>query len=341
MLKKYVMLVIVMAIVLLVGLAACGRNAPEESINDTPTPDIRHMQEEMLVEDIQTPPVQDIPTEIDADWIMLFEGEPIYENDLRFVAGLMGLALDSTEAQNLALNQLIVFLAIINGANQHGLGVTGEVREEILLTAHTNVELMGLSGIIPDDRLVDFFAVGTLLSRLLNHYFAGHVIDLAEYQQEIAAFAEANRSLLANIELKYIVNQDFDLMRELRERLASEGTANFDELAREYSVFYTIDGGAVVYPIHTFLQVFDLYDHDTRALFGLQTGEISHVFNIEDFFFVVYVISRTEATDFEIENAFVEHYISVHRAGNIDELVDTLVTNADYTINHAAFDAMR
>jgi len=340
------MYIVGMAVILLVGLGACGRNAPEEGVNDAPTPDIRQYetQQEIIAGDEPTPlspPTQETPIATDADWIMLFEGEPIYENDLRFVAGIMGLAPDNAEAQNLALSQLIEFLAIIYSANRHGLGVTAEEHEEMLSAAHTNVELMGLSGIITDERLVDFFAVGTLLSRLLNHYAAEHTLDLAEHQHEIAAFAEANRSFLANIELKYMVNQDFDMMRELRERLVAEGTSHFDELAREYSVFYAADGGAVVYDIHTFLQIFGLYNHDIVALFGMQAGDISHIFNIENFFFLAYIVSRTEATDDEIEDAFIQHYVSAHRAGNIDELVEMLVANADYTINQAALDAMR
>jgi len=337
MLKKYAIFIIIMVAMLVVGLGACGRNAPEENMIDIPG--IGYP--EITAGDIPTLPTQEMSVPSNADWIMLFEGEPIYENDLRFVAGIMGLVPDSVEAQNLALSQLIQFLAIINSANSHGLGVTAEEREEMLPAAQTNVGLMGLSDIISDERLVDFFAVGTLLSRLLNHYTAGHTLDLAEHQQEMAAFAEANRSFLANIELKYMVNQDFDLMRELQERLVTEGIANFDELAREHSVFYAADGGAVVYPIHTFLQIFGLYDHDISALFGLQAGDISHVFNIETFFFLVYIVSYTEATDAEIEDAFIEYYISAHRAGNIDELVENLVASADYTMNQAALDAMR
>ena len=87
--------------------------------------------------------------------------------------------------------------------------------------------------------------------------------------------------------------------------------------------------------------MFDLYDHDIIHLFQLRDGEVSNVFAIEEFYFVVYVISHTEATDLDIEEAFIQFHISAHRADSIDDLVENWVANANYTINQAALDAMR
>ncbi|MCL2287213.1 MAG: peptidylprolyl isomerase [Firmicutes bacterium] len=321
--------------VLFLGFAGCGRGSSSgESTNGTT---VQNNNETTTVETTPMPQQQ----AQDAAVVMVFEGEPIFENDLRFVAGIMGLTPDTEEAQNAAMAQLIEFMTVIHHANRHGLGITPEDMDEMLPVAEMNVGIMGLSGMITDERLVDFFAVGTLLSRLLDHYVTNYTPNIAEYQHEFAAFAEANRNFLADIQLKYIVNQDLSTMQNLHYRLTTEGTGNFDELAREHSFFYNVDGGAILYDINLFLQIFGLYDHDKNAIFHLQSGDVSHVFYIDDFFFLVYIQSRTEATDAEIEQAFVDTHTFAHRADSIDELLDGWIASADYTINHSVLEAMR
>jgi hypothetical protein len=291
---------------------------------------------------IETPMPHDKNLNIsnDSDWILIFEGEPIYENDLRFVAGIMGLTTGDAASRSIALNQLTEFLTIINRANRHGFGVTAEESEEILPAAQMNVEIMGLSGLISDERLVEFYAVGTLLSRLLDHYLTIDIISIDDHTREFEIFKEINRNFFANIQMKYIVNQDMFFLMEIRDKFITEGTANFDEIAREHSFFYTSDGGAIVYALSEFIQVFHLYDHDIQALFQLQTGDISHIFNIEDFFFIVYVINRTEASDTELEEAFLELMRAANRADSIEEIVKTWVESVSYTINQRVLDAM-
>ena len=333
--KKILTIACVLA--LLLTLAACGRSTNNENTNNgntnnTPTPN-----EQNIIAG-ENPP-QNLPTTADA--FLVFEGEPIHENDLRFVAGIMGITLETDMEKSHALYQLLEFLTVIHRANTHNLGVTAAEREEMLPTARINVELMGLSNMITDDRLAEFFAIGTLLTRLLDHYVTSYTPDISVYAQEIAAFGEENRNFLADIEIKYIVNQDFALMRDIQGQLLAEGAANFDAIAAEHSVFYGLDGGAITYPLHEFLQVFGLYDHDIAALYTLQAGDVSHVFNIEDFFFVVYVQSRTEASQARIEEAFVQNFNFQHRADLIDGLVDAWIAEANYTLNQDLFAALR
>ena len=332
---KYATALTVIIIVLLLGYVGCGRGS--SSGENTDGTSVHNNNETTTVETTPTLPQQ---TQ-DAAVVMVFEGEPIFENDLRFVAGIMGLTPDTEEAQNAAMVQLIEFMTVIHHANRHGLGITQEDMDGMLPVAEMNVGIMGLSGMITDERLVDFFAVGTLLSRLLDHYVTNYTPNIADYQHEFTAFAEANRNFLADIQLKYIVNQDLGTMQSIHHLLVTEGTGNFDELAREYSIFYGVDGGAVNYDINLFLQIFGLYDHDKNAIFQLQAGDVSHVFYIEDFFFLVYIQSRVEATDAEIEQAFIDTHAFAHRAGSIDELLDRWIASAEYTINNSVLEAMR
>ena len=314
--KHKKILTIACALVLLIALAACRQGA-----NNVSTQSAQNQ-------------TADTP-------FMQFEGEAIYGNDLRFVAAIMGLTLDTEAEKITALGQLIEFLAIIRHANALGLGITPQEHEEMLPTAVINVDVMGLSDFLTNQRLVEFFAVGTLLTRLLDHYVANFVPDITAYAGEVAAFGEENRHFLADINLQYIVTQDFDLALNLRDTLIAQGASNLGELAAQHSVFYDHDGGAIVYPLHTFLQIFGLYDHDIAALYNLQSGDISHVFNVEDFFFIVYIQSRTEATQARIEEAFIQNYNFQRRAELIDGLVETWIAEASYTIDQEAFDALR
>jgi len=278
-----------------------------------------------------------IPNEA-ADWIMLFGDETVFASELIFVASIMGL--DPVVHQEIALNQLIEFMAIINRANRHGIGITQEEREEILPVAHMTVGMMGLSGIVCDERLVDFFEVGNLLTRLLDHYVTDINFEVTGNEPEFLAFAEANRNFLANIELQYIINQDIGLVQELHENFLSGGV-QFSDLAAEYSIFHDAGDDAIVYSIQLFEDIFLMYDHDRNALYQLQTGELSHVFNIEEFFFLVYIHSRTEATDAEIEAAYINERVMARRAEAIAGLVNDWVAEAVYILNHDILDAMR
>jgi len=340
---------LVIAIILIVaGLSGC-RNQTSEPYEPTD-----YFQNETFDTEVATPETEysapppsddlyqeiyyDVPeTNEAADWIMLFGDETITENELTFIASIMGI--DPAISQEVALNQLIEFLAIISRANRHGLGVTPEEREEILPVAQMTVEMMGLGGMVSDERLVDFFEAGNLLTRLLDYYVTDFNLELTGDEPEFLAFADANRNFLANLDVQYIINTDIDTLLEIHENFHSWGI-DFGELVAEHSLFYSTDD-AVVYSIRVFEQIFIMYDHDRNALFQLQAGELSHVFSIEEFYFLVYVYSRTEATDAEMEAAYMNERFLAHRAESIAGLVETWVSETMYILNHDALDAVR
>jgi len=275
------------------------------------------------------------------DWLMLFEGVPVFENDFRFVAGLTGLDVSDAVARQETLYLLIEFMTVIHHANSLGLGVTVEDHDTMLPSARFNIAMIGLDGLISDERLVEFFAAGELLSRLVDYYVVIDTPDIADYTAEFAVFVETNQNLLTDINVQYIVSQDMFELVELRERLLSDGVGDFTQYVRELSVFYEMDGGAVIYSLNEFAQIFLMYNHDRAALYRLRAGDVSHVFNIEDFFFLVYAVSREDATDDEIEAAFIDSMLHEIRQDAIWLLVDEWMTAANYEVNQSLLDAMR
>jgi len=261
--------------------------------------------------------------------IMVFEGQPIYANELIFIASIMGL--DPLTYQDEAAAQLIEFLTVIDRANRHGLGLTDEERANILPSAQNTIDLIGLSGLICDERLIDFYSIGSLLTPLLNYYIYNYVPNVANYPQELNAFANANADFLAHLEIMYIISIDLDLMRYLHIQL-QEGTVDFEEMVREHSIFYLPADGVTTLSMYTFEEIFNLYDRDRSALYGLLPGEISHIFSVGEFFFLIYVTDRQEATNAEIEEAFINYFIAQRRIDSIDDLIDGWIAEANYII---------
>jgi len=333
---KFIILMLVFSALF---LAACGRNAsgvtgdngiPDPTVLEWPYMPIPENYRGFIV------PSGEVIRGIE---IMNFEGHPVFENELFFVAQMMGL--DLVQSLDLAMEQLIEFYAVIARANRNGLGITADERADVLHNALMTADFLGLSDIISDERLVDFFLVGNLLTNLIDHYVYHYIPNVQNYLQEFDEFADANYRFLANIELLYIVNPDARLMFDLHDRFTREGVAGFEDAVRDHSILYVQEEGVVTYTMHTFEQIFGLYEFDRVQLFDLMPGQLSHIFAIEDFYFLVYAINRRDATNAEIEEAFISHTMAQMRTDSIDDLLDTWIDDATFTINHDALDALR
>ena len=271
---------------------------------------------------------------------MIYNGQNISTAEFIFVSKIMGLDYNDLQHQSIVLDTLLEFLTIIDRANYHGFGITDEERAQALSSASAVASSIGVQDLITDEKLVDFYSVGMLLARLLDYHVTSHTPDLSLLQEELEEFERINRTSLIDIQVKHILGHDFNEIEHVRQHLIEEGTAQFDDLAREHSIFLDAGSEIRVISLQELMEVFPLHSADQFALSHMQEGEISHIIDLDSMPLLIYIVSRTEPSPAVIEEAFINNYRSAHRATFVEGLLNTWILESDYYINQSILIAL-
>jgi hypothetical protein len=144
--------------------------------------------------------------------------------------------------------------------------------------------------------------------------------------------------------------EDMEFVRNL----ALTGETPFIELAQQYNMFRFIiseEEGLADIPTQSAREIVvqrglvDWFGNllpEGEIILGLQEGEISEIMQIDDMFFeevyiIVYMQSRTEATEAEIIESFTERF-AIHRRYEIFfEMLQQMLSDANVVMNHRVY----
>lgn len=268
-------------------------------------------------------------------WVIRFEGQRISTNELRFILQSQDwMWTPQDQIVDRAMDMLIHTLTVMHHANNLGLGMTDEERDEML-------EFIGNErGVISNTRMAEFFSTEFMQDRLFDYFMPELILDPEIYRYDIEAYIEARRPFYAQTEIMYILNDDFDILSSIRGSTLNDPDANFADYVMQYCSEH-IDFG-IEEP--TVLGLADL-EHvinpfDMAEVAELQPGETSQIIMFGESFLLLYMHSRVEASDAEMQEAFLSNWSREIRMEAFIEFFDELVENARYEINQRALDAL-
>ena len=267
------------------------------------------------------------------NWIMTFEGQRIPTNELRFMMENQDWWVQPEEITDRAMADLIQRLTIMHHANRLGLGMTNEERDIIL--ANT-----GSHNVLSDNRMAEFMSVSGMYERLLDYFVPEFTLDAVDYQDEIADYIEARRPFYEPSEVMYILNEDLGV-------LLSVQTSMFDDAGTEFADFvlqYCEEHIAHEMESPNTLSIAELEGvldpMDMLMLMDLQPGEMSEIVAFHDSFLLLYMHSRGEIADSEIQESFLSNMALQRRHSEFSEIFEELIEDAEVEINQRALDSL-
>jgi len=275
-------------------------------------------------------------------WVMTFDGERISVSEMQFFSSLFQQNWFDPESREAVLDRMVEVYTLMDRAESLGLGMTDEEHESVLAMVSMSRQMGAIPDGVTDARAAEIHgSIEFLWTRLLDHYVPEYTLNLADFAEELAEYIDNNRDFYADTVVNYIVAEDFMTVEEVRASFGiEEGYEDFDQLIRAYSIFYNEEVGITSASIMDLWREFNFQSFDVQMLLELQEGEVSHVFEAGGLFFLIYVESRTEAEDSEIEDSFVEQMTEIRREQAFIEIVEQWAAEANYSINRRALNAL-
>jgi hypothetical protein len=279
-------------------------------------------------------------------YIMTFEGTRVSTNDFRFNL-LSSLFSGAEDPKADALDQMLEVMVLKAKADAAGIVLTDEEKDDMLDWARGFKNMYQTNGIdasfISDERLAEILSTELYFEKLMHIETADFVPDEAAFEQSLAHYKENNKLEYQDVQVKFAFSQDFDALEEARAEVEA-GTITFDELVERHDVGYDPEDGVMTVA----LWQLQLMDEDNEKIMALQESEMSEVFTQivpgEEFMtmyaVVVQVDSITVPPEEEIREIFRERHTLEKRAEHFRGLIDVWKTEADYTVNQRAYDAI-
>jgi len=261
--------------------------------------------------------------------IITFQGERIPTDELRLFASLVE---PGEGANELALNELVTTLVILDRAENAGFYMTEEEMDESLINA---TMFFGDSGTRVDmERIAELMGSWSfLVPHLVDYYVPTYELNPEEFAEGLAEYIEINSSLYSEFYVRYIVSQNFDDMILAEDRLAAG--EDFENLIHELSIIDTEEAETLVHSAFELMQFLEDWA-DWEAITELQEGEVSRIIMGNGLFFLVEMYERIDATHEEMEESFREQFTRSRREAAFVDMLTNWVDNADYTVNERA-----
>jgi len=264
-------------------------------------------------------------------WIMTFDGERIATSDFMFMQAQFGMFGDFEGAREMAFDELLTTLTVINRAERHGITMAPDVRENLVHEAEMQRQWMG-ADFISAERIADLFSINHIQPGLMDIYVPEYTPDPIQFATELVEYMDMNAEDYASFEAKFVVLHD----PTEAVRIFDIETDDFDELVREYSIYYDEEWGVPTIDVRVLISDFDLSAEEADTLMNMQEGE-RHIIQADDYFLVLYMYDRSEADLEVVEATFRERFIEQRRAEIFSGLVQDWLAETPYTINQRAY----
>jgi len=322
--------------VLVLFLAACGNNTTEIEEDYEPTPTYQAAEPEQTPGDVPAP-----DPDIDIDWVFELDGVYIPITDLLFYMTAMGMNPGNPFEQETAVEHLVEMQILINRAENHGLGFTDDERQEYISEVMDVLFAMQALDMIDVERAFEFMLIDIVVERLVEHYTSDHTHDQEELDLEFELYLEENSMFLVDINAKYIMSVEHDILEQIYENFGTPGYEDFSELVLEHSMFHEPGTEVESFPLMHIIQGLGLDWFQAMPLFELEEGEVSEVMDLGGILLMVYVYERSDIDLDELEEMFTEQFIFRNRMDFFMNLFEGWVESAAYIVNQAALDALQ
>jgi hypothetical protein len=289
-------------------------------------------------------------SEFNKSYVMTFEGKRISNND--FLFSIMSVLFSDTEDPKAdAFDQLLEVLVLESRARGEGISLTDEDRADMESWAAELQNMYAMNGLdmsfISTGRIAEILATEVYYEQLMDIHTADLEINQADFERAFADYMENNKADYYEMTFKYAFNLFPEMLEEAKAELGTvrevdgeseeEATVfTFDDLVAEQCVMYDPEQG-----INTaLLWQLGLSEEDARIAVGLEEGDVSPVFIVDDYALLLQVATKNIPPDGDVEADFRERFTSERRAEAFRAIIQTWKTEADYTLNQRGYDAV-
>lgn len=273
-------------------------------------------------------------------YVMVYEGEKIDTNDLRF-CGLFVAAEEGEDAaavKEKAMDQLQTYLALEKAARDNNLTLTDEEREESLSYAASMksyyAQNYGLDmSFISDERMADFLGLDVLYGPLQEKFTADLVIDETDFEKALADYTQNNRMDYYDVQILEITAAAEETIQEAKQ--AVEGGMSFADAVAAYSEAYNEEYG--VNPMA--LRYAGLSDETAQTLLDMESGAMSEIVETDGSFALYYIDSKTIPSSDELAETYRTQYTGEKKGERFVEIIEEWKSAAVYTVNPKGYDA--
>jgi len=267
-------------------------------------------------------------------WVMTFDGERIAASDYRFMLDMFSMFGDDPAARGLAMTELIDALTVINRAERHGVGMTEMEHFSLASDMEMQLQFMQAYYITPG-RAAELLGVGPVRGRLMEIYIPDVEIDPILFAQGLIEFIDENADSYESFEVKMVVTGS----NEEALRIWATEVEDFDELVREYSIYYNEELGIHTADARELISEFALDDDEAYSIMNMQEGD-RHIVQVEDYFVVLYMYDRSPPDLDEMEEDFRANFTETQRFEAFNEIVHGWQDELTITINQRAYNAI-
>jgi len=270
-------------------------------------------------------------------WILTFDGERIATGDMRFFMDTFTLFGMEDEAKEMAREELLNALTLMNRAEMHGVGLTAEERTQLEEEFADQVQWMG-ANYISVARVAELFGVGPLQQRLMEIYVPedDFTPDPVEFAAGLIEYIDNNAHGYSTYDVQYIVFND---PTEAATVFGMVNDYDFEELIREHSIYYSEEWGITTMDVRQMIEDFWVGDEDAEILMGLQEGQ-SHMVQLDEYFVIVQMHDRSEADVTIMEENFRTNFATSRRAEIFSDYIQSWRDATEYTFNDRALDSL-
>jgi len=275
-------------------------------------------------------------------YIITLDGQRVSTSELHVHAFMNGIHdLSNPESLDFVIEQLVSHRAMMQKAEEAGISITREEREQARDVVATNREWWGVPNAAPTNITAEILAERDfLVDQVFEYFVPPYTPNRADFEEELELYKENSRSQyeLNRTEAQFILNEDRAVLDNVKELMAT-GAADFEELIRTYCATYSSDVDIEFMSINDIINNFGLFEHFFE-LQELEAGETSDVIDGEGVYILVYMQNRPSVTDAEIEESFLDRIANERRLETFMELRQGWADDASFTLNQRAVDAL-
>jgi len=275
-------------------------------------------------------------------YVMTLDGQRISTSELHVHAFMNGIHdLSDPETLDFAIEQLVSHRAMMQQAEDAGLSITTEEREQAREIVAANREWWGLPNAAPTNVTAEILAERDfLIDQVFEHFVPPYTPNPGEHEEELEQYIENSRFQyeVNRTEAQFIMNEDRAVLDNIKELMATD-SADFEEFIRTYCITYSPEVDIEFMAINDIINSFGLFEH-FFTLQELQAGETSDVIESDGVYLLVYMQNRPSVTDAEIEESFFERIADERRRETFTELRQSWTDAASFTLNQRAINAL-
>jgi len=283
-------------------------------------------------------------------WVLRYDGGRVATADFRAILDMeFG---GNPQAREAALGSLQQIVTLMNRAEQHGIALTPEEREESEAMAESwrqsiSWETGGFDaiGYIDNSRIAELFSTGTLAVQLMDLYVPDYDVDEEEFNEIFEEYIETG--IYGHMDM-HVLDLFVATYEEIEEAYSMLETHSFEDILIQFSP-HRYPEGEEIEPTPLSdpfgeLTNMGFFEEDIEHVLNLEAGEVSRIIMLNDadgpIWVLIKMVSRVEPDMDEALNSRRELHILERRNEIFVSMVEEWTEEANFRVLERGYNSV-